>query len=326
MADKSPFFWIILFALGVIAIAGAIGAIWYLETLNTGDTLQSAETSFSTLELQSISPGTHFVSDINIEIPVHQVPDKLMVYSKQQMSDEDIMRVASDLGISGEPVKSDSGWISIRDGSCIFTSQPGGRVISFINETHMPSYQLEFIESHLPSDDEARKIADAFLVLHNIQAEGRRFTGVNHGVGYYSTKDEKVKNDETLNVVYRHFIDGYEIFNDDLNVEVSFIGTVKMLFWKWTRYTPYKEYPVISPEEAVSSLQKTGIIVIGDFQNPERATVSNITIGYLGETRSKDIDYLIPIYKIEGVVYSNSSAAGFFQYVPASLSAAAEIA
>jgi hypothetical protein len=54
--------------------------------------------------------------------------------------------------------------------------------------------------------------------------------------------------------------------------------------------------------------------------------VSNITIGYLGETRSKDIDYLIPIYKIEGGGDWNSSAAGFFQYVPASLSAAAEIA
>lgn len=311
---------ILLFAIGVVVI---VGVAFYIG-LNTGDNLQSAETSFSTIELQSISPGTHFVSDINIEKPVHKVPDKLMVYSKQQMSDEEIMRVASDLGISGEPVK-DLGWISIHDGSCIFTSQPGGRVISFINETPMPSYQLEFIDSHLPSDDEARKIADAFLSLHNIQAEGKRFTGVNHDIGYYSTKDEKVKNDERLNVVYRHFIDGYEIFNDDLGVEVSFIGTVKMLFWKWTRYSPYKEYPVISPEEAVSSLQKTGIIVLGDFQNPERATVKNITIGYLGETRSKDIDYLIPVYKIEGVVYSNGSAAGFFQYVPASLSAAVEL-
>lgn len=320
MADKSSLFWVIISAAIVVVIAG----VAFYIGLNTGDTLQSAETSFSTIELQSISPGTHFVSDINIEIPVHQVPDKLMVYSKQQMSDEEIMRLASDLGISGEPVK-DSGWISIRDGSCVFSSQPGGRVISFINETPMPSYQLEFIDSHLPSDDEARKIADAFLSLHNIQAEGKRFTGVNHDIGYYSTKDEKVKNDERLNVVYRHFIDGYEIFNDDLGVEVSFIGTVKMLFWKWTRYTPYKEYPVISPEEAVSSLHKTGIIVLGDFQNPERATVRNITIGYLGETRSKDIDYLIPIYKIEGVVYSNSSATGFFQYVPASLSAAAEL-
>jgi len=117
MANKSPFFWKILFTVAVVVIAGVL---FYIR-LNTGDTLQSAETSFSTIELQSISPGTHFVSDINIEIPVHQVPDKLMVYSKQQMSDEEIMRVASDLGISGEPT-GESGWISIKNGPCKFVS------------------------------------------------------------------------------------------------------------------------------------------------------------------------------------------------------------
>jgi len=33
-------------------------------------------------------------------------------------------------------------------------------------------------------------------------------------------------------------------------------------------------------------------------------------------TRSENLDYLIPVYKIEGVVYSNGSTAEFFQYVP----------
>ncbi len=108
-----------------------------------------------------------------------------MLYSKQQMSDEEILQIASDLGISGEPTE-ESGWISVKNGPCKFLSEPGGRAISVVNETPMPSYELEFIDSHLPSDEEARKIADEFLVLHNIQAEGRRFTGVNHGIGYFT--------------------------------------------------------------------------------------------------------------------------------------------
>ncbi len=134
-----------------------------------------------------------------------------------------------------------------------------------------------------------------------------------------------MKDNEELTVVYRHFIGDHEIFNEDLGVRVTFIGTVNSLFWKWTRYSPYKEYRAISPEEAVTCLQKTGIVVFGDISTPDYATVRNITIGYLGETRSEDLDYRIPVYKIEGVVYSNSSTTEFFQYVPASLEAAAEL-
>jgi hypothetical protein len=314
----------ILIAALIIAVAGATGIIWHLGTSDTGDISQSPETSFSTIELKSINPGTHFVSDIRFEQSLQMVPERLMVYSKQQMSDEEILQIASDLGITGEPTE-ESGWISVKKGPCKFLSEPGGRAISFVNETPMPSYELEFIDSHLPSDEEARKIADEFLVRHNIRAEGRRFVGVNHGIGYFTYKDVKVKDNEELTVVYRHFIGDHEIFNEDLGVRVTFMGTVNSLFWKWTRYTPYKEYRAIRPEEAVACLQKTGIVVLGDISTPDYATVRNITIGYLGETRSKELDYLIPVYKIEGMVYSNGSAAEFLQYVPASLEAAAEL-
>lgn len=247
-----------------------------------------------------------------------------MVYSKQLMSENEIIQIASDLGLSGEPVN-ESGWISLRDGSRIFTSQPQGRVISYIDEASMPSYELEFIDSHLPSDDKAKMIADEFLFTHNIFAEGMKFIGINHDIGYYMGKEVMVKNDETINIMYNHFIDGYEIFNEKLRVRVTFIGTVDSIFWKWTRYTPYKEYPLMNPQEAVDNLQKTGIVVLDDIQNPEKAVVRNITIGYLGETRSKDIDYLIPVYKIEGIVYGNGMTAEFFQYIPASPKAAAEL-
>jgi len=307
----------------MIVFAGILGTFWFLGTGNQVTDLQSAETSFSTIEFHSLYPGTHMVSDIRIEIPMHDFPDTMAVYAKQPMSEKEIVRIASDLGLNGEPTN-ESGWIFIREDPYVFSSQPGGRVITYDDETSIPGFSPEYIDSHLPSDDEAKKIADEFLTMHNIEPEGMKFTGTNHIVGYHSNKDEWVKSSESINVIYRHFIAKHEIFNEKLGLEVTINKTVRTMFWKWTRYTPYKEYPIISPQEAVDTLQKTGIVVLEDIRNPEKAMVMNVTIGYLGETRSKDLD-LIPIYKIEGIVYENGRTAEFFQYLPASPEAAAEL-
>lgn len=61
---------------------------------------------------------------------------------------------------------------------------------------------------------------------------------MNHDIGYFTFKDVKVKDNEELTVVYGHFIGDHEIFNEDLDVRVTFIGTVNRLFWKWSCYSP----------------------------------------------------------------------------------------
>ena len=286
MTNKLTYFWIILV---IIAIVGAIGAFWYLGSVNPLGNRQSGDTSFSVTDIHSLYPGTYFVSDIMIGTPLQEVPDKLMVYSKQQMSEDEIFRIASDLGITGEPTK-ETGWIFIRDDPCIFSAQPGGRVITYDDETPIPGISPEYIDSHLPSDEDAKKIADEFLKTHNIHPGGLKFAGTDHNVGYYTYNDEWIKNDEKISVKYRHFINDYEIFNEKLGLEVTINRSISSMFWKWTRYQPYREYQIVSPEKAVAALQKTGIVVIEGMQSPERAMVRNITLGYLGETHSKDLD------------------------------------
>ena len=284
----------------------------------SGCTLPQSQTNqdyISDLGVSAMYPGrTHYVTDIEMQIPVAKVPDTIMVYSKQQLTKSEILQIASDLGISGEPID-ESGWIFIREGPYAFSSQPGGRVITYDDQTPMPGFTPEYIDSHLPSDDEARKIADEFLTTHNIEPEGMKFIGTNHNVGYFSYKNEQIKAFESINVMYRHFINDHEIFNEKLGLEVTVNKTVKSMFWKWSRYQSYREYRIIHPEEAVDRLQNTGIIVFEEMQNPEKASVRNITLGYLGEIPSQDLDYLIPVYMIEGEVSGNRTTTDFFQYI-----------
>lgn len=314
---------IFLIFLIIIVISAMNLAFWYFGKVNQDNDLQRKETSFSDIEIHNLYPGTNVVSNIKIEIPVEMVPERMMVFSKQPITDAEILEIADDLGVVGKPVN-ESGWIFIQNGYNIFSSQPGGRVITYDNETPITGFSPDYIVLHLPSDDEAKKIADKFLSVHDIVPDGMKFVGTSHNVGYYSDRDSREKNSESINVMYRHFINGFEIFNDKLGLEVTINKTVKTMFWKWTRYRPYREYPIITPEQSVDYLQKTGLVVPKGIEKPERAEVRNITLGYLGETYSRELDYLIPVYKIEGIVYGNGTAE-FFQYVPASPSAMAEI-
>lgn len=308
----------------LIAIGAILGAFWYLATTKPANDFQSENTSVSDIAFHSLYPGTYFVSDIDNEAPAEKVPVRMMIYSKKQMSESDILQVAFDLGVSGEPVN-ESGWIFIREEPYAFSSQPGGRVITYDDETIIPGISPEYIDSHLPSDDEAKKIAEEFLSVHHIEPEGLKFVGTNHNIGYNSNKDQWTKSSESINVIYRHYINGSEIFNEKLGLEVTINKTVSSMFLKWTSYQPYREYTIITPEQAVDGLQKTGLAVPKGIQSPENATVRTITLGYLGETHSQDLDYLIPVYKIEGTVYGNGTSAEFFQYIPASPIAANEL-
>jgi hypothetical protein len=307
-----------IIAIILIAFAGIIGISWYLGLIGTVDNSVPKEMNFSNVEYHSLYPGKYYVNDIEIGIPLVKDSEKMMVYSKQEISNDEILHIASNLGIKGKPEISEDGWISIRDSPLNFISQPGGRVITCNDETPIPGFTPEYIDSHLPSDDEAKKIADNFLLSHNIDAEGMKFVGTNHAIGYFLKDDDKMKCKESINVVYRHFIDNYEIYNDDLILEVTINNTVNHIFWKWSRYKPYREYSIISPEKAIDQLYGAGIVVLEDMDYPEKATVLDINLGYLGETREKDIDYLIPVYKIEGEVSGDGTTKEFFQYIPAS--------
>jgi hypothetical protein len=61
------------------------------------------------------------------------------------------------------------------------------------------------------------------------------------------------------------------------------------------------------------------------MKNPEKATVTDVSLVYIDQTNAEDFDYLIPVYYFQGNVQGDGKSAAFYQYIPATTEFAAEI-
>jgi len=265
-------------------------------------------------------------SEITCEAAYPTGPEKIMVYSvDRNISEGELIQIANNLGIRGDVSKSPPGFIDIKEGYNSITSYKGRTM--YLDETTLPGYSPEYIDSHLPSDEEARKIADEFLDSHNLRPDGAVFYDTTHDIGHFidPQKDVKIKNSESINVWYRHWINGSLILTDRLAVEIDVHGQVRRMFMEWPHYEPYREFPIIGPEEAYGYLEDSPIVIPDGMKNPEKATVTKISLVYIDHTMTKDLDYLIPVYYFQGVVQGDGKEAAFYQCIPATPEFTAEI-
>jgi len=200
--------------------------------------------------------------------------------------------MANEIGIRGE-AKEESGYIIVQNDKYQLDAELSSGVVNYKNNSEQSGYDEATIEKNLPSDEEARKIADSFLATRNLRPENAVFYDITHNKGFL-TGDPPSKCWESINVDYSHEMNGYSLLTDQFRVEIGVHGTVLSIFEKWTGYTPFKEYPLITPDEAIMNLKKSGIVIPSGMKDPQKATVTSIKIGYIGETQTKTLPYLIP--------------------------------
>ncbi len=323
MEDKTPFFWIILFAIAVVVIAGVL---FYIGLNPSGNNTTTGIGNVSEIEVRALYEGTVQVPEITLETTLPKVSGKSMVYkANRELPEEEIVKIAENLGITGEPIK-DLGMMFIEKEPFSISAEPSGGMITYSNDTTVPGYNNEYLEKYLPTDEDARIIADYFLDSNNLRPRGAVYSRVNHDTGYFGDISKKQKFSESINVWYTHEIDGFRIFTDKMYVQVGVHGLVNRMFRKWTDPEPYREYPIITSEQAVEQLKKTGIVILGNVKDPQKATVTSVTIGYIGETQMKKLPYLLPVYQFEGVVRgADGTEAAFWQWIPATPELAVEI-
>jgi len=322
MEDKSPFFWIILFAIAVVVIAGVA---FYIGLNPSGNNTTKGIGNVSDIEVRALYEGTVQVPEITLETTLPKVSGKIMVYTAILGIDrEEVHRMANELGIRGEE-KEESGFIIVQNENFQLDAELPSGVVYYKNNTEQSGYDEATIEKYLPSDEEARKIADTFLATRNLRPENAVFHDITHNEGFLSG-DPPSKCWESINVDYSHEMNGYSLLTDQFRVEIGVHGTILSMFEKWTYYEPFKEYPVITPDEAINSLKKSGIVIPSGMKDPQKATVTSVTLGYIGETQSGNLPYLIPVYVFEGTVEgADGSSAAFYQWIPATPELAAEI-
>ena len=314
--------YILLFAVAVVVIGGVV---FYIGS-NTSGNNNTKGIGNVNIEIHALNEGTVQVPEIALETTLPKVSGKIMVYkANRELSEEEIMKIAEDFGITGEPIK-DLGMMFIEKEPFSISAEPSGGMITYSNDTTIPGYNNEYLEKYLPTDEDARIIADYFLDSNNLRPRGAKYSHVNHDIGYFGDISKKQKVSESINVWYIHEIDGVRLLTDKMYVQVGVYGLVNRMFRKWTDPEPSREYSIITPEQAVEYLKNTGIVMLGNVKDPQKAKVTSVTIGYIGETQTKTLPYLLPVYQFEGVVQgADGTSATFYQWIPATPELAAEL-
>lgn len=278
------------------------------------------------MPIKGIYERTSQPAEVASSIAFPMVPEKMVVYKvNRNISENELIQIANNLGISDALSKSSNGFIFIGQGTDQISSYKGTVVYS--DKTTLPGYSPDYIDTHLPSDVEARKIADEFLDQHDLRPEGAVFSSTNHDIGHFVSGDNQVevKNSESINVWYKHWVGDYMIVTDKLHVVVDVNGEVRTMFREWPAYEPYKEFSIIGPEEAFGYLKEAGVFIPSGMKTLEKATVTNISLVYIDQTMTDDLDYLIPVYYFQGEVQGDGTSATFYQCIPATPEFAAEI-
>jgi hypothetical protein len=307
----------------VIVCIGVAGiTLWTL-----GETIHKVTTGVSNIsdvEIRGLLKGTRNVPEFVVATSLPAAPGKMMVYeANREITENEFNNMAIKLGISGENERVGE-HIAVRSDSYMFAADLSRGVMTLHNETPQPGYDGAYLEKNLPSDGEARKIADTFLDSHSIRPEESKFYNITHNVGF--SGDPPQKTSESINVWYIHNINGYRVYTDKMYVQVGVHGLVQHMFVEWTGYKPYKEYNIITPDKALEYLKTNGVLIQGNVKDPKQATVTDVAIGYIGETQSGNLPYLIPVYVFEGVVQgTDGTSATFYQWIPATPELAAEI-
>ncbi len=315
----------ITLVIALIVILVGLSAFNGMEA--NGHNLPQGVENVTRMQVTGILESNYQPSEVNCEAAFPTTPEKMIVYIVDRtISEKELIQIANNLGISDEVSKSPSGLIiTIGQGNNQISSYKG--TIDYSDSTSLPGYSPEYIDSHLPSDEEARKIADEFLDLYDLRPDGAVFYDTTHNVGHFvdPEKGVKIKNSESINVWYKHWINGYMILTDKLRVEVDVHGQVRRMFMEWPHYEPYKEFPIIGPEKAYEYFKDTPIVIPDGMKNPEKATVTKVSLVYIDHTMTEDLDYLIPCYYFQGVVHGDGKEAAFYQCIPATPEFAAEI-
>jgi hypothetical protein len=313
-------------ALVIALIAVIAGFYAFNGTEANGRDIPSGVENVTRMQVTGILESNYQPSEIIREAAFPTLPEKMMVYTvDRSISEKELLRIADNLDVSDVVSKNPSGLIFIGEGDYKISLYKG--TVIYNNLTSQPGYSPEYIDSHLPSDEEARRIADEFLDSHNLRPDGAVFYDTTHNVGHFidPKKDVKIKNSESINVWYKHWIDDYMVLTDKLRVEIDVHGQVIKMLREWPHYEPYREFPIIGPEEAYGYLEDSPIVILDGMKNPEKATVTKVSLVYIDHTMTEDLDYLIPVYYFQGVVQGDGKEAAFYQCIPATPEFAAEI-
>jgi hypothetical protein len=178
-------------------------------------------------------------------------------------------------------------------------------------DARRPNAQTDAPEM-LPTDDEAVKIAIKFLKDRDLYPEGAAFSKTyRENAIAVSEKPERVVFGQ-IGVWLNRTLNGMKVEGTQLVVYVGGNGDVIGYYANWREYEPYKEYPLITPQDAFDKLKAKGIPV--GMNNPESiVSIDDVRLAYKTKAGAYSEEYLEPVWVFKGYVVVDGKAADFVE-------------
>ncbi len=258
---------------------------------------------------------TSFV--LNTTLP--KVPKKLMVYEcvEPKVTLEYVSLLAKRFGMNEQPEKVFDEFILTDGNYHLEVNTKSGRIAYTDASRWMVGNDVDK-PSNLPSDEKAIKIARNYLSEKGLMPADAILRDVTHprvvamdkegstiGVGFEDVKVSFTRRINELPVVGA---------GSKLDVEIGGNGDVINVYKVWRNYRPYKEYSIITPEQALEKLKEIGVFT--GIKSVDKV-INRIYLGYYTKSASEKQTYLQPVYVFEGYAKGENRTEEFKQYIPA---------
>ncbi|QSZ66086.1 hypothetical protein RJ40_00495 [Methanofollis aquaemaris] len=258
------------------------------------------------------------ISEVTCDIVLPKYPEKVMVYRTvdTNASKDDALKMAEKFGMSG-PLEEGVLSYSIKGDPYTFKVEKEGGCLSYTWYGRWNNVDPRDRPENLPTDEEARKIAETFLTSHDLMPEGAIYKSVRHSQGHFldAEKNTSIVSSEDMQVSFTGTLNNLPVFGNWMYVTVGGEGDIIRIFKRWREAEPYREFEILSPEDAIEELKQIGIVTA--VSSPQKATINEIKIGYYASPPRDEQPYLKPAYFFGGTAEGEKGTGTFFQYIPA---------
>lgn len=264
-------------------------------------------------------------SNIVLNAAVVQAPDQVMVYKTLPtiVTKADGIAFAKKFNITdfNEPKEGDK-VISVSSKDMRYNIQlyrNGGSRYSDYNRISNPN-GLDLIEN-LPSDEDAEKIATAFLKERDLLPDGAVFSGSEHNKAYllnHSGSPPTVDWEDIL-LGYNRELNGMKVEGTQFMVEVGAHGDIISFFTNWKYYEPVGNYSIKSSASAFEELKQKRVTAGSISNKPDTVSIDIMYLAYHTQAVAYKEYYLEPVWVFKGraLLANGISIDSVSEFIPA---------
>jgi predicted small secreted protein len=305
----------------LVILIVVISAGFVLNQANKPESSQIDSASTTLPQNSNIAGSRSYQIVLNTPVPTY--PEKILVYKTvpSTVSREILEEYAKKFNIVDGTFRDRSEAMSLQTKDFIYgveLDKKSGTVIYIVSRR--PNDELDS-PTKLPSDEEAVKIATQFLKERNLYPDNVFLRKIEREYTRFADQNGKeIPRNGVVVVWFGRTLNNLEVKGTQLDVEIGGNGEVIGYYATWRDYTPYKEYPLKSPQTAFEELKQQGIAT--GVAKPDTISIDSVTLAYATKAGAFKEDYLEPVWVFKGEAIANGSSV---EQVSKSISALKEV-